>query len=144
MKSSTPCARSAAFSSAIQCPVRGTRSPVTLAKSRRRAASSPAPTPLRLQSRRSPISRRRSKRTGPSRRRSLLSRSPRRPDQIEKIAVATAFHDLGIWTDGTFDYLGPSVRLARAYLTECGHPEKWVAEVERMILEHHELSASQA
>jgi hypothetical protein len=64
-------------------------------------------------------------------------------DQMEKIAVAAAFHDLGIWTDGTFDYLGPSARLARAYLTEAGRPE-WIAEVERTILEHHKLSASGA
>ena len=53
--------------------------------------------------------------------------TPNGRDQIEKIAVATAFHDLGIWTDGTFDYLRPSVRLARAYLTESGRPE-WIAE----------------
>lgn len=26
-------------------------------------------------------------------------------EQLEKIAMATAFHDLGIWTDHTFDYL---------------------------------------
>lgn len=72
-----------------------------------------------------------------------IALAPAGPDQIEKIAVATAFHDLGIWTDGTFDYLGPSVRLARAYLTESGRPE-WITEVERTILEHHKLSASEA
>jgi HD superfamily phosphodiesterase len=27
--------------------------------------------------------------------------------QLEKIATAAAFHDLGIWTNHTFDYLGP-------------------------------------
>jgi HD domain len=72
-----------------------------------------------------------------------IALAPTGADQIEKIAVATAFHDLGIWTDGTFDYLRPSVRLARAYLTESGRPE-WIAEVERTILEHHKLSASEA
>jgi len=72
-----------------------------------------------------------------------IALTPTGGDQIEKIAVATAFHDLGIWTDGTFDYLGPSVRLARAYLTKSGRPE-WIAEVERTILDHHKLSASQA
>jgi hypothetical protein len=69
--------------------------------------------------------------------------TPTGREQIEKIAVATAFHDLGIWTDGTFDYLEPSVRLARAYLTRSGRPE-WIAEVERTILEHHKVSASRA
>jgi hypothetical protein len=43
--------------------------------------------------------------------------APTGRDQIEKIAIAAAFHDLGIWTDETFDYLEPSVRLTRAYLT---------------------------
>ena len=28
---------------------------------------------------------------------------------IEKIAVAAAFHDLGIWTNKTFDYIPPSI-----------------------------------
>ncbi len=32
--------------------------------------------------------------------------------QLQKMAIAAAFHDLGIWTDGTFDYLHPSIRLA--------------------------------
>ena len=29
-------------------------------------------------------------------------------DAVEQIALAAAFHDLGIWTDCTFDYLEPS------------------------------------
>ena len=43
-----------------------------------------------------------------------LIQSPRSAEGIEKIAIAAAFHDLGIWTDQTFDYLAPSVRLANA------------------------------
>jgi len=61
------------------------------------------------------------------------------PEQLEKIAIATAFHDLGIWTDRTFDYLPPSVRLARAYLVGAGRVE-WTAEISEMILEHHKIS----
>ena len=72
-----------------------------------------------------------------------IALAPPGPDRIEKIAVAAAFHDLGIWTHRTFDYLRPSVRLARTYLVESGRPE-WIAEVERAILEHHKLSAAQA
>lgn len=64
-------------------------------------------------------------------------------DHVEKIAIAAVFHDLGIWTDGTFDYLQPSVRLARAHLEQSGQVE-WIAEVEMMILEHHKLSAYRA
>ena len=60
-------------------------------------------------------------------------------DQLEKIATAAAFHDLGIWTDRTFDYLLPSVRLARDYLTRSGKPE-WTSEITEMILEHHKIS----
>ncbi|HEU4559137.1 MAG TPA: hypothetical protein VFS20_14850 [Longimicrobium sp.] len=60
------------------------------------------------------------------------------PAQVEKIALAAAFHDLGIWTDGTFDYLPPSIRLAEAWLARAGHAE-WTAEITAMISEHHGL-----
>src|SRR5678815_4891301 len=36
--------------------------------------------------------------------------------ELEKIAVAAVFHDLGIWTNSTFDYIGPSIALAHDYL----------------------------
>lgn len=32
------------------------------------------------------------------------------------LAAASAFHDIGIWTDGTFDYLPPSVTHARDFV----------------------------
>jgi hypothetical protein len=50
------------------------------------------------------------------------------PEQLEKVAVAAAFHDLGIWTDGTFDYLPPSIRLAREWLGQSGKAE-WEPEI---------------
>ena len=62
------------------------------------------------------------------------------PERLEKLAVAAAFHDLGIWTDGTFDYLPPSIRLAAAHLAHAGKAE-WVPEVTEMIAEHHKVSA---
>jgi hypothetical protein len=65
--------------------------------------------------------------------------SPHGVEQLEKIAIAAAFHDLGIWTDHTFDYLGPSVRLAAAHLARAGQGA-WIPEVTAMILEHHKLS----
>jgi hypothetical protein len=58
----------------------------------------------------------------------------------DRIAIAAAFHDLGIWTDHTFDYLEPSVRLAVAYLAERGH-NGWEPEIVAAIREHHKLSA---
>ena len=36
--------------------------------------------------------------------------------EVEKIAAAAVFHDLGIWTNRTFDYIAPSIALARKYL----------------------------
>jgi len=63
--------------------------------------------------------------------------------EIEKIAVASAFHDLGIWTDRTFDYLPPSIALAQRYLAGRGR-EDWIPEVERMIGDHHKITASAA
>jgi hypothetical protein len=60
-------------------------------------------------------------------------------EQLEKIAIAAAFHDLGIWTDSTFDYLVPSVALARSYLDQSGRQD-WEPEVSAMILEHHKIT----
>ena len=68
-----------------------------------------------------------------------LALSPEAPGRVEKIALAAAFHDLGIWTDGTFDYLPPSIRLARAHLARAGRPE-WADEIAAMIADHHKLS----
>lgn len=65
--------------------------------------------------------------------------SPGGAAQLEKIATAAAFHDLGIWTDHTFDYLRSSVSLARAHLARAGR-EEWAPEVAEMILQHHKLS----
>jgi hypothetical protein len=59
---------------------------------------------------------------------------------LEKIAIAAATHDLGIWTAGTFDYLPPSIALATAHLAAAGRSE-WTAEVTAMIREHHKISA---
>ena len=64
-------------------------------------------------------------------------------DAVDKIAIAGVFHDLGIWTDGTFDYLPPSVRLAEAYLSGSGR-ESWTAEITSAILSHHKISAAGA
>lgn len=61
------------------------------------------------------------------------------PAQLERVAIAAAFHDLGIWTDGTFDYLPPSVRLATTYLAQTARSE-WEREITEMIAEHHKLS----
>ncbi|MGB0873261.1 MAG: hypothetical protein ACPGYP_09025 [Solirubrobacterales bacterium] len=56
------------------------------------------------------------------------------------LTVAGAFHDIGIWTDRTWDYLHPSLALAEAWLREQGRDDL-VPLVARMVLEHHGLSA---
>ena len=61
--------------------------------------------------------------------------------ELEKIAVAAVFHDLGIWTNGTFDYLAPSIALARDYLATRAR-EDWTAEIEAMIAYHHKITSS--
>ena len=59
-------------------------------------------------------------------------------EEREKIIIAGCFHDLGIWTSNTFDYLPPSVALAKAYLKQ-NNLEQWIPEIELMIDEHHKL-----
>jgi hypothetical protein len=52
-------------------------------------------------------------------------------------ALAWATHDLGIWTAGTFDYLGPSADLAAAYADEFGVAD--VDQLRALVTEHHRL-----
>jgi hypothetical protein len=63
--------------------------------------------------------------------------------ELEKIAVAAVFHDLGIWTNKTFDYIAPSVAIAREHLTARGMAE-WMPEIEAMIANHHKVTTSRA
>ena len=59
---------------------------------------------------------------------------------IEKHAIASVFHDIGIWTHNTFDYLEPSRELALTYLESIGRKD-WSEEVDLMIEMHHKVSA---
>ena len=63
-------------------------------------------------------------------------------EEREKIVIAGCFHDLGIWTSKTFDYLPPSIALADAYLKEHGL-EHWMPEIALMIDQHHKLRKHQ-
>jgi hypothetical protein len=64
--------------------------------------------------------------------------SGERQDTLEKLSAAAAYHDLGIWTARTFDYLQPSINLASAYLARSDRVG-WTAEITTMILEHHKV-----
>lgn len=56
----------------------------------------------------------------------------------QKIIIAGCFHDIGIWSDNTIDYLPPSIAVARAYLQEQGQ-EEWSEEIALMIEMHHKV-----
>jgi len=60
-------------------------------------------------------------------------------NNYEKYAIAGVFHDLGIWTH-SFDYLEPSIQLARGYLKEIDKQD-WTEEISLMIDYHHKMSA---
>ena len=55
------------------------------------------------------------------------------------LPIAAAFHDLGIWTAHTFDYLSPSVELAKTYLQKHGL-SNLENQVTAIINNHHKLS----
>jgi predicted metal-dependent HD superfamily phosphohydrolase len=56
----------------------------------------------------------------------------------QKILIAACFHDLGIWTENTIDYLPPSSALASEYLNRNGLAG-WDTEIRLMIDMHHKL-----
>ena len=60
-------------------------------------------------------------------------------EEREKIIIAGCFHDLGIWSNDTFDYLPPSIVLAKDYLQQNNLAE-WIPEIELMIGMHHKLN----
>jgi len=57
----------------------------------------------------------------------------------EKYAIASIFHDIGIWTNHTFDYLQPSIEQACIHLTKIGRQD-WIEEISLMISYHHKIS----
>jgi hypothetical protein len=59
-------------------------------------------------------------------------------EEREKIIIAAAFHDIGIWIDDTVDYIPPSLPPAQAYL-KARNLEAWSEEITLMITEHHKI-----
>jgi hypothetical protein len=57
----------------------------------------------------------------------------------DTLLIAASFHDLGIWTDATFDYLEPSARRALNYLASVGM-EKYADEIRTVIRFHHQIT----
>lgn len=67
-----------------------------------------------------------------------LALRPCSPEEVDKLAIAAAFHDLGIWSDHTLDYLPPSVKQAQLWLKATGR-EAWIEEISQMIDLHHKI-----
>lgn len=67
-----------------------------------------------------------------------LALNPVQDEAREQLVVAAVFHDLGIWSDATFDYLEPSVARAQTWLQENNHND-WGPVVATIIREHHKI-----
>jgi len=56
----------------------------------------------------------------------------------DSVLIAAAFHDIGIWTDKTFDYLEPSIDRSSAYLATC-QCQHLAPEIGAVISQHHKI-----
>ncbi|MBU2912892.1 MULTISPECIES: hypothetical protein [Reichenbachiella] len=72
----------------------------------------------------------------------LLNTEEPTPEEQAALAIAAAFHDLGIWSNHTMDYLQPSTDLAKAYLSE-NHSDILTPLVHDLIVTHHKISSYQ-
>jgi hypothetical protein len=63
---------------------------------------------------------------------------PCNDEERQKIIIAACFHDLGVWTEHTPDYLPPSIALAKNYLQQ-QHLQQWIDEIALMIDMHHKI-----
>ncbi len=68
----------------------------------------------------------------------LFALAPELRISEQPVLIAAAFHDLGIWTARTFDYLAPSSVLAHDYLQARGL-EPLRQEVDLIIQQHHKV-----
>ncbi|CAK9249929.1 unnamed protein product [Sphagnum jensenii] len=68
-----------------------------------------------------------------------LLHHPEDKKDMDALAIAAAYHDIGIWTAGTLDYLAPSIALALAYVKE-KQPKISAKTVEEIISNHHKVT----
>jgi hypothetical protein len=68
-----------------------------------------------------------------------LNSFPRKlsPRELELLAIATAFHDLGVWTHKTLDYLAPSEEDAAKWMKENGFGSEQELELVKLMIEYH-------
>jgi hypothetical protein len=65
-------------------------------------------------------------------------------EDLDLVAIAAAYHDVGIWLDKTFDYLEPSSIRAQSYLKSAAkYPADVLEEkqqlVNDMVMNHHRV-----
>ena len=63
--------------------------------------------------------------------------SPTAPDLDDKLAIAAAFHDIGVFD--TLDYLVPSITAQDRWLQRTGR-QAWSEELAVVVAEHHRLT----
>ncbi|WP_017720550.1 hypothetical protein [Kamptonema formosum] len=59
-------------------------------------------------------------------------------EENTKLAIAACFHDIGLWSDHTVDYISPSVAQVKQYLSNAGL-ERWSEEIGLMVEMHHKV-----
>ena len=64
---------------------------------------------------------------------------PINAEEREKLLIAVVFHDIGLWTHKTVDYLPPSISEVKKYLINIGKAE-WIEEISIIIDMHHKLT----
>ena len=68
-----------------------------------------------------------------------LALHPCSEEERTKLAIAACFHDIGLWSAHTVDYIPPSVAEVTRYLSETGR-QIWSDEVGLMVEMHHKVS----
>ena len=70
----------------------------------------------------------------------LCKLQDQKPANLNKYIIAAVFHDIGLWTHKTFDYVPPSMAVAEDYLLE-NELETAVEEIKAMIYWHHKTTS---
>ena len=63
---------------------------------------------------------------------------PCNEEEKTKLAIAACFHDIGLCSDHTVDYIPPSVAQVKQYLSQAGL-EAWSEEIGLMVGMHHKV-----
>ena len=63
------------------------------------------------------------------------------PNAMNIVAMALAYHDVGLWTDGELNYLEPSAKRMESYIKAEGvFEEKQIAIAREIIMQHHKFT----